>query len=38
MEYIYYEIENEEIKSIEDEDLIQYFKQNYEIKNSNIIY
>lgn len=38
IEYIYFEIYNNEIKEILDEDLITYFKDNYEIKTTNIIY
>lgn len=38
IEYVYYEIENNKIIQIGDEELLQYFKEQYEIKPSKIIY
>lgn len=38
IEYLYYEIDNNEIKDIEDEMLVSYFKEKYEHKPTNIIY
>lgn len=38
IEYIYYEIENEEIKEIQDKAVVAYFKERFEIKDTNIIY
>ncbi len=36
--YVYYEIENDEIKDIEDKEVIKYLKENYELKESNVVY
>lgn len=36
--YIYYKIEENKIKKVEDKQLLNYFKENYEIKPSPIIY
>ena len=38
IEYLYYEIENDEIKEIEDKDAILYLKNNCEISEGNIVY
>lgn len=36
--YIYFEIENENIKKVTDNAIISYFKEKYETENSTIIY
>lgn len=36
--YIYYEIVDDTLKEIEDQQLLSYFKEKYEIKPSKIIY
>ena len=38
IKYIYYEIKQDEVLEIKDEQLLLYFKQNYECTPSNIIY
>jgi uncharacterized radical SAM superfamily protein len=38
IEYLYYEIDNDTIKEINDNDLIDYFKTIYEYPSSDIIY
>jgi len=38
IEYIYYEIRNGEIIEVDDEKIIEYFRKNYELKVSNILY
>ena len=38
IEYIYYEIDNDKIRDVEDKDIIQYLKGNYEGENTDIIY
>lgn len=38
IEYIYYELQANEIREVLDEELITYFKYNYETSNTNIIY
>lgn len=38
IEYVYYKIEKNEIKEIEDNQLLSYFKEQYELKPSKIIY
>lgn len=38
IEYIYYEIQNKEIKEIEDEEIIAYLKKNYERNERGIYY
>ena len=37
-EYIYYEINDNELKHIIDNDLLEIFKEKYENRLSNIIY
>ncbi len=37
-EYIYYEINDNELKPIIDNDLLEIFKEKYENRLSNIIY
>lgn len=37
-EYKYYEVLEDTIKLIEDKNLLEYFKNIYEIKESDIIY
>lgn len=37
-EYIYYEIKDNELKPIIDNDLLKMFKEKYEHRLSNIIY
>lgn len=36
IEYIYYEVENGEIKEVGDKKLLTYFKENYEINEGSI--
>ncbi len=38
IEYLYFEIDNDIIKSVDDEKLISYFKANYECNFGNIIF
>ena len=38
IDFIYYEIEDEEIREIENEELIAYFKKNYEVNEGSIYY
>lgn len=38
IEYIYYVIERDQIMEVQDEQILLYFKQNYECEPSNIIY
>lgn len=38
IKYVYYEMENNDLKEIKDIDLIKYFDKLYGIKASNIIY
>lgn len=38
VEYLYYEIDGENIKDIQDEAIIKYFKERFETKNNNIVY
>jgi len=38
IEYLYYEIIEDEIIIVEDEQLLEYFKETYECQASNIIY
>ena len=38
MKYIYYEINGNEIKEVEDIKILDYFKNVYEIHSSDIIY
>lgn len=38
IKYIYYEIKQDEALEVIDEQLLLYFKQNYECTPSNIIY
>jgi uncharacterized radical SAM superfamily protein len=38
IEYLYYEIDNDTIKEINDNYLIDYFKTIYEYPSSDIIY
>ena len=35
---MYYEIENNQIKEIANEKILNYLKQNYELEPNNIIY
>lgn len=35
---IYYEIENNQIKEITDDKILNYLKKHYELKPNNIIY
>lgn len=37
IEYIYYEIENENIKDVVDKDILNYFKERYEI-HEDVVY
>lgn len=36
IEYIYYEIHGEEIRKVDDENVISYFKKMYEIHQNKI--
>ncbi len=38
IEYVYYEIDGENIKDIQDEGIIKHFKEKFETTNNNIIY
>lgn len=38
IKYIYYEIKEDKLMEVKDEQLLLYFKQNYECEPSNIIY
>ncbi|MCI9063084.1 MAG: hypothetical protein HFJ17_00515 [Clostridia bacterium] len=38
IEYIYYEIEDDTIKEVNDETILRYFKEMYQNKPTNIIY
>lgn len=38
IEYIYYEIDNNQIKEISNEDVFQYLRKHYEIKEGSICY
>ncbi len=38
IEYLYFEIDNDSIRNVDDEKLISYFKANYECNFGNIIY
>lgn len=38
IKYIYYEIKGDKLMEVKDEQLLSYFKQNYECEPSNIIY
>ncbi len=38
IEYIYYELQADKIKEVSNEELIKYFKYNYETRNTSIIY
>ena len=38
IKYIYYEIKGDKLMEVKDEQLLSYFKQNYECEQSNIIY
>lgn len=38
IEYIYYELQADKIKEVSNEELIKYFKCNYETRNTSIIY
>ena len=38
IEYVYYEIINDEIKEIRDNDILAYLQDNYNMKATDIIY
>lgn len=39
VKYVYYEItDNDELKNVEDTEILEYLKDNYEIKPEKIIY
>ena len=38
IEYVYYEIDGENIKDIQDEGIIKHFKEKFETTNNIIIY
>ena len=38
IEYVYYEIINDEIKEIQDNNILAYLQDNYNIKPTNIVY
>ncbi len=38
IEYVYYEIINDEIKEIQDNDILTYLQDNYNMKATDIIY
>ncbi len=38
IEYVFYEMENDNIKEIEDKEVLQYLEENYKVKDTNIIY
>lgn len=38
IEYIYYEIQGKEIKKVESQETIEYFRKKYEINEGGIIY
>ena len=38
IEYVYYEIINDEIKEIQDNDILAYLQDNYNMKATDIIY
>ncbi|MCI8392477.1 MAG: hypothetical protein HFJ24_02525 [Clostridia bacterium] len=38
IEYVYYDIDGEDIKEIQDEAIIEHFKEKFEGHNTDIIY
>ena len=38
IDYIYYEIEDGKIREVENQELIAYFKKNYEVNEGSIYY